>query len=84
MPQVVIYATASCSYCVRARALLQRKGVEFTEIRVDGHPEQRREMIQRSRRHTVPQVFIDDHHVGGYDDLARLDKRGELDALLGL
>ena len=84
MPQIVIYATAFCSYCRRARNLLQHKGVEFTEISVDQHPEQRRIMIQRSRRHTVPQVFIGDLHIGGYDDLARLDQRGELDPLLGL
>lgn len=84
MPQVVMYATPDCGYCTRARRLLHRKGVEFTEIAVDQDPAQRRIMIERSRRHTVPQVFIDERHVGGYDDLAQLDAYGELDALLGL
>jgi len=83
MPQIVMYAKALCSYCTRARKLLHAKGVEFAEIRVDADRDQLRIMIERSRRRTVPQVFIDDRHVGGYDDLARLDARGELDALLG-
>jgi glutaredoxin 3 len=84
MPQVVIYATATCPYCTRARRLLDRKGVPFTEIPVDQDPGQWDAMSARSRRDTVPQVFIDDRHVGGYDDLARLDACGELDPLLGL
>ena len=64
--------------------ILQRKGVEFEEIRIDGDHEQMRIMLERSRRHTVPQIFIGDHHVGGYDDMASLEARGELDQLLGL
>ena len=83
MPQIVMYAKTLCSYCTRARKLLDAKGVEFAEIRVDRDRDQLRIMIERSRRRTVPQVFIDDRHVGGYDDLARLDARGELDTLLG-
>jgi glutaredoxin 3 len=73
-----------CPYCVRAKHLLQRKGVDYQEIRVDLDDEQMRLMMQRSRRRTVPQIFIDDYHVGGYDDLATLEARGELDPRLGL
>lgn len=84
MPQVTIYSTAICPYCSRARSLLKRKGVHFEEIAVDHDPEQMAIMVERSRRHTVPQIFIDDRHIGGYDDMALLDDRGELDPLLGL
>lgn len=82
-PRVVMYTTTICPYCNRAKHLLQRKGVEFEEIRVDHDPQQMALMVRRSRRHTVPQIFIDDLHVGGFDDLARLEARGELDPLLG-
>jgi glutaredoxin 3 len=77
-----MYATAVCPYCVRARRLLERKGVTYEEIRIDRDREQRQVMIQRSKRTTVPQIFIGDAHVGGYDDLARLEEAGRLDALL--
>ncbi|MGE5153904.1 MAG: glutaredoxin 3 [Bdellovibrio bacteriovorus] len=83
MPRVVMYTTMICPYCNRAKHLLQRKGVEFEEIRVDHDHAQLAAMMERSRRHTVPQIFIDDLHVGGFDDLARLEARGELDPLLG-
>lgn len=83
MPIVQMYATAFCPYCVRARRLLKRKGVEFDEIRVDKDQEQMRTMIQRSRRTTVPQIFIGDRHIGGYDDMVALDQDGKLDPLLG-
>jgi glutaredoxin 3 len=69
---------------MRAKSLLKRKGVEFEEFRIEGDRERMREMIQRSRRNTVPQIFVDDYHVGGYDDLAELDVMGQLDPLLGL
>ncbi len=82
MPHVTIYTTTICPYCSRARHLLQRKGVVFEEISVDRDREQMAIMRRRSRRHTVPQIFIDDRHIGGYDDLAMLDARGELDPLL--
>ena len=82
MPIVQMYATAICPYCVRARQLLDRKGVAFEEIRVDRDRDQLRAMIQRSNRTTVPQIFIGSYHVGGYDDMARLDDAGKLDALL--
>lgn len=79
-----MYTTAICPFCVRAKHLLERKGVEYEEIHIDGDREQMRIMMERSRRHTVPQIFIDDHHVGGFDDMARLDSYGKLDAMLGL
>ena len=84
MPEVVMYTTAICPYCTRAKALLQKKGVSWEEIRIDGDPEMMREMMQRSNRRTVPQIFIDDFHVGGFDDMAEMDAFGKLDPLLGL
>ncbi|WP_462321795.1 glutaredoxin 3 [Halochromatium sp.] len=82
MPIVQMYATAFCPFCVRARRLLQQKGIDFDEIRVDKDREERRTMIQRSQRTTVPQIFIGDRHIGGYDDMAALDRAGQLDPLL--
>jgi glutaredoxin 3 len=83
-PKVVMYTAAGCFYCDGARNLLTKKGVEFSEIRVDKEPGMREEMEQRSQRNTVPQIFIGDYHVGGFDDLVDLDMDGELDPLLGL
>ena len=82
MPIVQMYATAFCPYCVRARRLLKRKGVEFEEIRVDKDTDQMQTMIQRSHRTTVPQIFIGERHIGGYDDMAALDQAGKLDPML--
>ena len=80
---IVMYSTAWCGYCQRARNLLERKGAEFREIKVDEDTQQRDVMLQKSGgRRTVPQIFIGEHHVGGYDDLAALDRSGELDKLL--
>lgn len=84
MPDVTLYATKTCPYCVRARRLLDRKGVAYQEIAVDLDPRQMAEMVERSRRHTVPQIFIGDRHIGGYDDMALLDACGELDPLLAV
>lgn len=84
MPEIVIYSTAMCPYCVRAKMLLQRKGIQWEEKRIDLDRGLMREMLQRSNRRTVPQIFIDDYHVGGYDDMAELDAMGKLDPLLGL
>ncbi|EXJ16777.1 glutaredoxin 3 [Imhoffiella purpurea] len=84
MPKVTIYTTQVCPYCLRARNLLKRKGIAFEEIPVDHDPAQMAAMVERSNRHTVPQIFVGDHHVGGYDDMALLDSCGELDELLGL
>lgn len=83
MPQVLMYTKTHCSYCTRARTLLERKGVDFTEVPVDHDRESERLMVERSRRHTVPQIFIGDRHIGGYTDLAALDSSGDLDTLLG-
>jgi len=78
-----MYTQALCGYCAAARQLLQAKGVDFTEIKVTLSTSLRREMIERSGQRTVPQIFIGERHIGGYDDMAELDHRGELDALLG-
>ncbi len=83
-PQIVMYSTAMCPYCVRAKRLLRNKRVEFEEIRIDHERERMQEMISRSNRRTVPQIFVGNYHVGGFDDLARLDAYGKLDPLLGL
>lgn len=80
--QVVMYSTRFCPYCMRARALLDGKGVSYTDIGVDGRPEVRAQMIERSGRHTVPQIWIGEQHVGGYDDIALLERQGRLDQLL--
>lgn len=83
MAKVLMYCTAVCPYCVRAEQLLLRKGVrEIEKIRVDLQPELRAEMMEKTGRRTVPQIYINDRHVGGYDDLASLDRIGELDKLL--
>jgi len=82
MPTVVMYSTGFCPYCVRARMLLDRKSVIYTDIRVDLEPALRAEMIQRSGRTSVPQIFIDDFHVGGCDDMYALEQQGQLDPLL--
>ena len=79
-----MYSTALCSYCQRAERLFRAKGiVDVERIRVDLHPERRKEMMEKSGRRTVPQIWIDDRHIGGYDDLAALDRAGHLDPLLG-
>lgn len=82
MPKVTMYSTGVCPYCVMAERLLVNKGVVIEKIRVDLDPEQRAIMMERSQRRTVPQIFIDDYHVGGFDDLAALDRAGKLDPLL--
>ncbi|HMV52345.1 MAG TPA: glutaredoxin 3 [Rhodocyclaceae bacterium] len=83
MPKVVMYSTGVCPYCVRAEQLLNRKGVTSIEkIRVDLDPARRVEMMEKTGRRTVPQIYIGDTHVGGFDDLAALDHAGSLDVLL--
>jgi glutaredoxin 3 len=82
MPSVTIYTTMFCPYCSRAKALLASKGVDFREIDVGMDAAKRREMEQRSGRHTVPQIFIGESHVGGCDDLYALNAKGALDPLL--
>lgn len=83
MAQVTIYTKDYCPYCVRAKMLLSGKGVQFDEIQIDRQPERRPEMIERANgRSTVPQIFIDNRHIGGCDDLVALDAAGGLDTLL--
>ena len=83
MAKIVMYCTEVCPYCVRAEHLLKRKGIhDIDKIRIDLHPEQRDEMVQRTGRRTVPQIYINGEHVGGYDDMAALDQAGELDKML--
>lgn len=78
-----MYSTAVCPYCIRAEQLLQRKGITAIEkIRIDLQPELRIAMVELTGRRTVPQIFINEQHIGGYDDLAALDHAGELNALL--
>ena len=79
---VTVYTSDWCPYCQRAKDLLTRKSVAFTEINVEEQPRFREEMIARSRQRTVPQIFIGDRHVGGCDDLFELDRSGELDRLI--
>ncbi len=83
MAIVTMYSTAVCPFCVRAEMLLKQRGVtDIQKIRIDLDPAQRDAMMERTKRRTVPQIFIDDTHVGGYDDLAALDRAGNLMPLL--
>lgn len=83
MPRVSMYCTAVCPYCVAAERLLRSKGIaDIEKVRVDQHPERRTEMMERTGRRTVPQIYIDDFHVGGFDELADLEHAGKLDPLL--
>lgn len=83
MAQVLMYCTGVCPYCTMAERLLARKGVTaINKIRVDIEPEKMSEMMQRTGRRTVPQIYIDDFHVGGFDDLSELDQDGKLEPLL--
>lgn len=84
MAEVTIYTTQFCPYCVRAKRLLDSKQVSYDEIPVDTDSEQRQIMMERSQGHTVPQIFIDDQHVGGCDELYALEAAGQLDSRLGL
>jgi glutaredoxin 3 len=83
MPNITMYTTAVCPYCMNAERLLLNKGItEINKIRIDLQPEKRDEMMQKTGRRTVPQIYIDDRHIGGFDDLRALDLAGELDPLL--
>lgn len=79
---VIVYSTAVCPYCVRAERLLEAKGVTVQKIRVDLDPQERIKMMERTGRRTVPQIYVGDTHVGGFDDLYALDQAGKLDPLL--
>ncbi len=80
--EVVMYATGLCGFCHAAKRLLDKKGVEYRTIPVDRDPEAREEMMTKSGRRTVPQIFIGEHHVGGFDDLQALESEGKLGSLL--
>lgn len=85
MPRILMYCTRVCPYCVRAEQLLARKGIaadKIEKVQVDDFPERREEMTRITGRRTVPQIFIGERHVGGFDDLSALDAAGELDPLL--
>lgn len=82
MAEVIIYSSDYCPYCTRAKQLLQNKHVAFEEIRVDGKPQVRAEMVKKSGRTSVPQIWIGKTHVGGCDDLFALERAGKLDDLL--
>ena len=82
MAGIVVYSKSWCPYCRMAKRLLAEKGQEWQEIDIERDPERRREMVARSGRTTVPQIWIGDRHIGGFDDLSRLDASGELDQLL--
>lgn len=82
MPNIEIYSSQWCPFCVRAKMLLDSKQVEYTEIDVDQQPQQRALMTQRTQRTSVPQIFIGSTHVGGCDELYALERQGQLDALL--
>lgn len=81
-PKVTMYSTRFCPFCMRARALLQQKHVPCKDIAVDGNPGLREEMIEKSGRYTVPQIWIGQQHIGGCDELMQLERSGELDRLL--
>jgi glutaredoxin 3 len=84
MTSVIIYSTLTCPYCLNAKNLLESKGVSYQEILVDQDPVKKEEMLAKSEgRRTVPQIFIDGKHIGGFDDLKRLQDSGKLDQLLG-
>ena len=82
LPKVLMYCTAACPFCQAAERLLVEKGVKIEKVRVDLEPSRRGEMMQKSGRRTVPQIWIDERHIGGCDDLYELDREGGLDPLL--
>lgn len=82
MSKILIYTANLCAYCTMAKRLLDIKGVTYTEINVDAEPGLREALMQKSKRRTVPQIYIGDQHIGGYDDLAALDRQKGLDPLL--
>lgn len=79
---IIIYSSLTCPYCDHAKELLDQKGLAYKEVNVDQDPNYLREMVEKSGRRTVPQIFIDGKHIGGFDDLRRLNESGKLDALV--
>ena len=84
MPEILIYTTNICPYCIMAKRLLDKKGASYTEINVETRAGLREEMMHKTKRRTVPQIYIGDLHVGGFDDLYALEQQKKLDTLLGL
>jgi len=84
MPEVTMYCTTTCPFCTRAEKLLAKKGVKINKILVEDNKAKLKEMIKRTGRNTVPQIYIGDKHVGGFDDLSELDIMDELDPMLGI
>ncbi len=84
MPEILIYTTNICPYCVMAKRLLDKKRATYTEVNVDNQTGLREEMMRKTKRRTVPQIYIGDLHVGGFDELYALEQQKKLDALLGL
>ena len=82
MPEITLYTSATCGYCVAAKNFLRSRGLEWKEVRIDLDPAERARMVERARRTTVPQIFIGDTHVGGYDDMMALHRAGGLEPLL--
>ncbi|MDO9168789.1 MAG: glutaredoxin 3 [Methylobacter sp.] len=82
MPEILIYTTNICPYCIMAKRLLDKKGLSYTEINVDAKPGLREEMMLKTNRRTVPQIYIGDYHVGGFDELHALEQQKKLDDLL--
>ncbi len=82
MPEILIYTAARCPYCTMAKKLFERKGVVYTEINVNSTPGLRQEMMEKTKRRTVPQIYIGDRHIGGFDELNALDRQKLLDPLL--
>ena len=84
MKKVTIYSTRICPYCMRAKNLLDKKNISYDEIRIDENPEEMENMIAKSKRQSVPQIFIGDHHVGGNVELQTLEREGKLDSLVDI
>ena len=82
-PVITLYSSAICPYCVMAKNFLKSKGLAWTEVRIDTDPVAREAMVAKARRTSVPQIFVGETHVGGYDDMMALHRAGKLDALLG-
>lgn len=82
MPEILVYTANLCPYCTMAKRLLEQKNAIYTEINVDSKPGLRAELMQKSKRRTVPQIYIGDHHVGGFDELYALERANKLDALI--
>jgi glutaredoxin 3 len=83
-PKILIYGSETCNYCTAARMLLKKKGADYEDVLVSRDPERREEMLRRSGSRSVPQIFIDDRVIGGFDELYALDESGQLDSLLGI